>query len=305
MAPMDPLVVAVVLNWNQPEETADCVASLLASDYRRLQTLVVDNGSTDNSVSQLRGRFGDQIRIVETGTNLYYAGGNNIGLKWALEAGATWALILNNDTVVGPELVSTLVQAGADDSCIGVLAPMIYYADDRLRIWALGSRRHPWLPMPRDIGRGEIDRGQYTAPFAVDYVTGCAMMLRQTVLTQVGFFDRSYRMYFEDADLCARAQRAGFGLRVEPRAKMWHRVSLTSKRQASTTQYQKTRYRVRFYRQHPHGPLKGLTHAVLCLQEFTRCGAALMRGQRSLAQAGLRGLRDGYREKIEKHIGSQ
>jgi hypothetical protein len=80
---------------------------------------------------------------------------------------------------------------------------------------------------------------------------------------------------------------------------------LTSKRQASTTRYQKTRYRVRFYRQHPHGPLKGLTHAVLCLQELTRSGAALMRGQRGLAQAGLRGLRDGYREKIEKRSGSQ
>jgi glycosyltransferase involved in cell wall biosynthesis len=158
MVSMDPLVVAVVLNWNQPEETADCVASLLAGAYPRLQALVVDNGSADDSVSQLRGRFGEQICVVETGTNLYYAGGNNIGLKWALEAGATWVLILNNDTVVA------LIWSARCTGWWGRFGAGVWRlisVGDRMRIWA--GPATSWLPMPRD--RAGRDRcGQYTAP---------------------------------------------------------------------------------------------------------------------------------------------
>ena len=296
---MDPLVVTVVLNWNRPLETTACVASLLAGDYPRQQVLVVDNGSSDDSVGELRQRFGDKIEIVETGANLFYAGGNNVGLEWSLEAGADWTLILNNDTFVAPDMVSCLVQTALDHPKAGILAPMIYFGYAPSRIWALGGRRRRWLLTPLEIGRGEMDNGQFATPFNVDYVTGCAMLVRRDVLTQVGFFDANYRMYYEDADFCVRVQKAGFELWVEPRAKMWHLVSVSAKRQASMSRYQRTRYRIRFYRQHPHGPLPHLTQGLLWMQEMARVGGALIRGQPDLARAGWRGLCDGYRDKIE------
>ncbi len=296
---LDPLIVIVVLNWNLPTETVACVASLLAGDYSRQQVLVVDNGSIDDSVLQLCHQFGDQINILETDTNLFYAGGNNVGIQWALEAGADFILILNNDTVAAPDMVSQLARAAQAHPDAGILTPMIYFGHDRSRIWMLGSRRHRWLPVPRDVGRGEVDRGQYVTPFKVDYVTGCAMMVRRSVFTQVGLFDSDYRMYYEDADLCARAQQAGFALLVEPRAKLWHEVSVSAERQAATSRYQRTRYRVRFYRQHPHGPSPWLTLAMLWMQELARMGIALVRGQLDLVGAGWRGLRDGCRERIE------
>jgi GT2 family glycosyltransferase len=304
MKPKDPLVTVVVLNWNLPAETMACVSSLLAGDYQHQRILVVDNGSTDDSVLQLRHCFGDRVTIVETGTNLYYAGGNNVGIEWALAAGADYILILNNDTVVAPDMVSRLVRTASDHPEAGILAPMICFGHDRSRIWALGSRRHRWLPMPRDVGRGEIDQGQYTVPLEVDYVTGCAMMVRRAVFNQAGLFDPSYRMYYEDADLCARAQSAGFRLLVEPRAKMWHMVSVSAGRQAATTRYQRTRYRARFYRQHPHGPFPWLTLAVLWMQELARMGMALARGQLDLVAAGWRGLLDGCWERIEEPHGA-
>ena len=152
--------------------------------------------------------------------------------------------------------------------------------------------------MPRDIGRGEIDHRQYVTPFEADYVTGCAMIVRRVVFAHVGLFDPSYRMYYEDADFCARAQQAGFRLLVEPRARMWHMVSVSAKRQAATTRYQQTRYRVRFYRQHPHGPSPWLTLALLWMQELGRMGIALARCQFDLVGAGWRGLRDGCQERI-------
>lgn len=297
---MEPLVVVVVLNWNRPLETADCIASLLAGDYSRQQILVVDNGSSDGSVGELHQRFGGQIEVVETGTNLFYAGGNNVGLEWSLKAGADWTLILNNDTLVAPDMLGRLVQTAQDHPRAGILAPMIYFGHDRSRIWALGGRRRQWLLMPLEIGRGEMDCGQFAAPFSVDFVTGCAMLVRRDVLTQVGLLDTNYRMYYEDADFCVRVQKAGFELWVEPRAKMWHMVSLSAKRQAAKSRYQRTRYRIRFYRQHPRGPLPQLTHGLLWIQELVRTVGALTRGQPDLARAGWRGLWDGYREKIEK-----
>lgn len=301
---MEPLVVVVVLNWNRPLETTDCIASLLAGDYPRQQILVVDNGSSDGSVGKLRQRFGGQIEIVETGANLFYAGGNNVGLEWALKAGADWTLILNNDTLVAPDMMGRLVQAALDHPRAGILAPMIYFGHDRSRIWALGGRRRRWLLTPLEIGRGEMDCDQFVTPFSVDYVTGCAMLVRRDVLTQVGLLDTSYRMYYEDADFCVRVQKAGFELWVEPRAKMWHLVSVSAKRQAAKSRYQRTRYRIRFYRQHPHGPLPQLTHGLLWIQELGRTVGALTRGQPDLARAGWRGLWDGYREKIEKQRGT-
>jgi hypothetical protein len=293
-----PLVIVVVLNWNLPGETVACVNSLLDGDYPHQQVLVVDNGSTDDSVSQFRRCFGDQIDIVEIGVNLFYAGGNNVGIRWALEAGADFVLILNNDTIVASDMVSQLVRTAQDCPDVGVVAPMIYFGDDPLRIWALGSQRYCWLPIPRDVGRGEIDHGQYTTPFEVDYVTGCAMMVRRSVFTQVGPFDPNYRMYYEDADLCARVQQAGFALFVEPRAKVWHRVSASAKQQTITSCYQRTRYRIRFYRQHPHGPFPWLTLSLLWIQELAQVGMALIRGRTGLAKAKQRGLCDGYRERI-------
>lgn len=294
-----PNVLVAIPNWNLPEATISCVESLLASDYLGQRVLVVDNGSTDDSVAQLRARFDDRIDLVETGVNLYYAGGSNVGLRWALEAGADYCLVMNNDTVVAPDMVSWLVRTALAYPDAGILGPMIYDAHDRSRIWAMGSRRRRWLPMARDLGRGEVDQGQYATPLVVDYVTGCAMMVRREVLTRVGLFDPGYRMYYEDADLCARAQAAGFILLVEPRAKMWHLVSASANRQAAVSRYQKTHYRIRFYRQHGHGPLRWLVHPMLWLQESVRAALALKRGERDLARATWRGLRDGYKEKME------
>lgn len=291
-----PLIVVVVLNWNLPAETADCVASLLAGDYHRQRVLVVDNGSTDDSVARLRARFGAQIEIVEAGANLYFAGGMNVGLRRALEAGAEWVLLLNNDTFVAPDMLSRLVHTALEHPDAGIVTPLIYLAHDPTRIWTLGSRRMRWWPFPRDVGRGELDRGQYAQPFRIDYAQACCMLVSREVLARVGLLDERYRMYYEDADFSARAKQAGFEILVEPRARMWHLVSASANREAATTRYQRTRYRVRFYRQHARGGLAWLTHLFLCAQEVGRIGLALARGRADLARATWRGLCDSYRE---------
>jgi len=298
MSAIHPHVTIVVLNWNLPAETIACVNSVLAGDYPHQHIVVVDNGSTDDSVSRLRNHLGDRVTILETGENLYYAGGNNVGLRWALETDTDWIVVLNNDTIVAPDMVTWLVRTGSNAPGVGVVAPMIYWGSGGKRIWAMGSRRRWWLPLAQDIGKGEIDRGQYDQTFDVDYAVGCCMMISRQALARVGIFDPAYRMYYEDADLSARVRRAGFRLVVEPRARVWHLVGTSADRQATTSCYQKTRYRMRFYRQ--HSPRFWVWPACMMIggQELAHAGLSWVRGARGLAQARWRGLRDGLREKI-------
>lgn len=298
MMEIQPLLVTVILNWNLPQETLACVNSLLQSTYPRQRIVVVDNGSTDDSVTYLQNQLGNRVEILETGKNLFFAGGNNVGIRYALDAAADYVLVLNNDTKVAEDMVSVLMMTALQYPRAGILAPMIYYGDDHSHIWALGSKKRSGWPFPYDIGRKETDRGQYDKPITVDYVTGCAMLVRKEVFQQIGLFDPHYQMYYEDADFCARAQQAGFEILVEPRAKVWHLVSASATRQKVNSYYQRTRYRVRFYRQHPEGPWPWLTHYLLINQEILRMFRAVVQGNPRLAAAGWRGLRDGYSEPL-------
>src|SRR5215470_14085112 len=100
-----PLVAVVVLNWNGCNETLACLESLIKLSYPPCDLIVVDNGSTDNSVAAVRSKY-PNVEVIQTGKNLGYAGGNNVGIRRALEKGAQYILILNNDTRVSPDAIS-------------------------------------------------------------------------------------------------------------------------------------------------------------------------------------------------------
>jgi GT2 family glycosyltransferase len=300
MPTSNPSVSVVTVNWNLPEETARCVASILAGDYPRQQVVVVDNASTDDSVARLRARFGERITLLEAESNLYYGGGCNLGIAWSLAHGADCVLVLNNDTWIAPDMVTRLVRLAEAHPDAGIVAPMILCADEPRRIWALGSERHRWLPMPRDIGRGALDRGQFRVPRQVDYVTGCAMLIRREALAAGTPFDSRYTMYYEDADLCARVRARGLTIWVEPRAKMWHLGSASAALRSATSRYQRTRHRVLFYRQHPHGRWPLATHLAVLLSEVARGVRDMLRGHPHVAWAAWQGFRDGSRQRIHE-----
>ena len=215
MAPQtQPLVVVIVLNWNGRDLTLDCLDSLLAVQTRAaaMSVLVVDNASNDDSVEATRARYGDAVEILVTPENLGFAGGNNAGIEHALARGADYVLLLNNDTLVAPDLIDHLLAPFALDAATGVTDPMIYYAEPRDQIWFAGGEISPARGIARHIGIRERDRGQYDAPRDVDYVTGCALMTSRVLIDRIGSLDPGYRAYFEDADFCTRARRAGYSL---------------------------------------------------------------------------------------------
>ncbi len=231
--PAVPTVAVIILTWNGKELTLDCLRSFARVTTPNLRILVVDNGSTDDTVAIVRALGDARVTIIENGANLGYAAGNNAGIRQALDHGADFILLLNNDTVVDPTLVDDLLAGMAREPDIGIAGPKIYYSDPRDRIWFAGGEVSLWRGNARHIGIRETDHGQYDTARDVDYVSGCALFARREVFDRVGMLDAGYRAYFEDADLCARAAQVGFRIRYVPTARVWHRISASTGGQLS------------------------------------------------------------------------
>jgi hypothetical protein len=292
-----PLIYVVILNWNLKQDTAECVESVLQSRYERYRVLVVDNGSSDGSPEYLTRSF-PNIELVANPSNLGFAAGNNVGIRHALDRDAEHVFILNNDTTVDPDMLGQLIACAQADGRIGIVAPKIlYYQQDR--IWRLGDRIHPWLPVPLSVGRDQMDKGQFDEPFDVDYATLCGALVRSSVLGAVGLLDERFFFTYEDADFCQRARAAGYRIVCEPRARMWHKVSLSAQKDRAHVTYLKSKSRAIFYRRYPHGPHRWLTAAYLCFNTLGTAVATALRGETVLAKLMVRGLYDGYREELE------
>jgi hypothetical protein len=222
-----PRVAIILVNWNGRQVTLDCLTSLRAVSYPNVLTIVVDNNSQDGSVEAIQSAF-PEVLILSLPRNLRFAGGNNAGMRKALEQGADLVLLLNNDTLIDAECVTALVERMHTDHSCGMVAPKIYYADDPQRIWFAGGAISFWSGTMRHIGIREIDAGQYDTSRSIDYASGCCMLTRREVIEGVGMLDESYFMYTEDADWCMRVRLAGYSIVYEPRAKVWHRLSISS-----------------------------------------------------------------------------
>lgn len=219
-------VHVIVLNWNGAQVIGACLDSLLRVEGASLDVIVVDNGSTDGSAALVRERY-PGIELIENGRNLLFAGGNNVGLRRAMRKGARLLLLLNNDTEVDPLFAAELARA-FDDPRTGIAGPKIYYHDDPRRIWYGGGGFHPVTGVPRHLDIRRLDGPGAAAAGETGWVTGCALMVRREVLEQIGLLDPDYRIYCEDVDLCLRASRAGWRLRYQPAARVWHKVSAAS-----------------------------------------------------------------------------
>jgi GT2 family glycosyltransferase len=247
-SPEAPHVAIVVLNWNGLKDTLACLASLRQLTYPSYQTVVVDNGSTDGSAEAMRAKYPD-VPFIETGENLGYVGGNNVGLKWALEQGANYVLLLNNDTEVAPDFLSELVRAAESAASVGIVGPTIYYFDRPQTIWSAGGAIDWTWGETRMVGLDQTDTGQFGCqPRPVDFVTGCAMLVKSQVIQQIGMLDPRFFAYYEDTEWSVRAARAGFAIWHVPSAKIWHKISPERRAASPQTHYYMTRNRLLFLR---------------------------------------------------------
>ncbi|MBD3367944.1 MAG: glycosyltransferase [Candidatus Eisenbacteria bacterium] len=222
-----PRITAIVVNWNGIDVVGPCLETLLASDFEGLDVLVVDNASTDGSVAFIRQTF-PGVRIIEAGDNRGYAAGVNAGAGVALDDGADYMFVLNNDVEVAPDCLSALVEAASGRPDAAFLGPLIYYHEMPDVVWSAGGRIGWWTGHIRHVGIRQRDRGQFAGVHDVDYVTGCAALVSAQAVRQIGLMDTDYFMYNEDTDWCVRAAKAGFAIVAVGDARMWHKVSSSS-----------------------------------------------------------------------------
>jgi GT2 family glycosyltransferase len=265
---MTPHILIIILCYNGVELTLACLTSLRQLAYEQFDILVVDNASQDQTVVAVRSHF-PEATIIETGTNLGFAAGNNVGLRYALDHGYDYSLLLNNDTEVAPDFLQALIAIAETDPTIGVLGPMICYYERPDIIWSAGGLIDQRRGRSTMRGIGERNLGQYALAADVDFVTGCALLCRRSVLEQAGLLDERFFMYYEETEWCARARAAGFRIVHVPSAQVLHKIPLDARADQPYVAYYMTRNRLLFLRASGAAPTTWL-HAVL-LQDLRTC----------------------------------
>jgi len=255
-------IAIVVLNWKQAKLTIETVDSLLKINHKnfKYQILIIDNDSPDDSISQFKQKYSQNklISISKTKSNLGYAGGNNFGIKKALNK-FDYILIANNDILVDPNFLEKLVKENKKNPN-AILSPKIYFAPgfeywkDKYTnkekgkvIWAMGGKIDWNNVYGSNIGIDEVDHGQYdkNQP-SIDFISGCCFLISTKILKKIGLFNEKYFLYLEDADLTIRAQKSGFELKVIPDSIIWHLNSGSSGPNSSLQDYFITRNRLFF-----------------------------------------------------------
>lgn len=258
-----PLVYIVIINWNGLADTVECLDSLRALDYCNCRVVVVDNASVDRSVEVIRLRYPEVTLLVNSG-NLGFAKANNIGIRHALNCLADFVFLLNNDTVVKPDIVTRLLQAHSLVSDPGLLGCKIYYYNDPHRLQYCGGILE-YLPELNGYHRDEgvIDIGSYEEIGVTDFVTGCAMFASRELWEKVEGFDENFFMYWEDSELSLRVQNLWKINYVIPSATLYHKVgSSTGHRDHPLNWFYWSRNRIYFAKKH-HIPFPAL--------KFTLC----------------------------------
>jgi GT2 family glycosyltransferase len=227
-----PLVYIIVLSWNGKADTLECLESIQNLAYPNAKILVVDNASEDGTAETVRSLF-PWVELICNDSNLRFAGGNNVGIRYSLKRAADYVLLLNNDTVVDRDFLTQLVQKAEEQKQIGIVGPKVYYFGESKRIWFAGGRIEWWKGWISHIGIREADECQYDIVKSVDYITGCCMLVKREVIRAVGTLDEKFHLYGEDVDWCIRARQAGFKVVYVPSSHIWHKVSTSSGGQLS------------------------------------------------------------------------
>lgn len=222
--PFDPTDVWIItLNWNKPDITKDCLHSLMINTGTTFSFLLIDNGSNDDSVKILKNEFPSLITIYNK-ENLGFGAGFNIGIKYAIEQGAKYILIINNDTIADPTMMNQLLSVIEGDDEIGIVAPFIYFYENKEKIWSQGGYINSFLLEKTESKSKNHSKDQNMKTF----LTACCLLINIEVFKKVGVFDERFFMYYEDLDFSLRCLKNGIIMKIVPEAKLWHRISTSS-----------------------------------------------------------------------------
>lgn len=219
-----PKVSIVILNWNNYQDSKECLQSLKRVTYPNYEVVLVDNGSTDGSDRKLKKEF-PQCKFIQTGANLGFSGGCNAGVKYALENGTNYILLLNNDTIVKEDFLEPLVKAAESNKEIGIVGGKAYYYNEPNRIHMAGAKID-WLRATyKRYGAGQIDKGQFDKSKEVGFTSAYFMLVKRKVFEKIGLLSEQYFLGMEECDFGVRAARKGYKFYYVPDSVIWHKIA--------------------------------------------------------------------------------
>lgn len=249
----DCIVAVVILNWNGGEDILDCVESVFASSHRAMAVVIVDNGSVDGSSDKLRSRF-PEVYFINNSQNCGFAKGSNQGMKWALNQGIQYILLLNGDARIHPDAIDELLAAVDGENDAIVACPRMYLgstSDDPPRLWFTYGTVKLWAGLFQSPAFNQDDSPKWSVPREMEYASGCCMLIPARILKSVGMLDETFFAYCEDIDFSLRVRKAGFKLHYVPKACLWHGSRNQQKRTCTATyRYLSTRNNLWVVRKH-------------------------------------------------------
>lgn len=255
-------ICVIVLNYNGENDTQECILSLENSqktlDYE-LTIVIVDNKSKIDMSTDVKS-IDKNIIFIKNKENLGYAGGNNVGIQYALEKEQDYILLLNNDTIIDKDAIFEMYKTADSNSSVGIVSPKIYFAKgyefhkNRYKksdlgkvIWYVGGLMDWNNLIGHHRGVDEVDRGQYDKRVEIELASGNCLFVRSDVFRKVGLLNTKYFLYYEDADFSMRVKKANFKIIYEPKAFLWHKNAVSAGGSGSVLQdYYITRNRMLF-----------------------------------------------------------
>jgi GT2 family glycosyltransferase len=234
---MHSLVSFIIVNWNGLKYLRECLSSLLSQTYPHIEVILVDNASTDGSVDFVKENF-PSVKIVQNTKNLGFAEATNIGI---MKSKGELIVLFNQDAIADKDWLANLVEEIKSSEEIAAVAGKVYYWGDKYgkdAVFCTWSKIDPYTAMPYNFAGNDPKA-------AVDYLTGCAMLVKKEIIEEIGPLDTGYFLYFDETDWCARMIRAGYKLIYVPSAIVWHVVSGSLENQQIKSEYM-IRNRIRF-----------------------------------------------------------
>ena len=293
-------VAVILVNWNGYEFTRACLDSLRKMDFPDFQVILVDNASQNQEGQRLKKAF-PEIDLIENSENLGFAGGNNVGIRHALEKGFTHVMLLNNDTEVEPDFLGEMIRKFNQNPKLGVVQPLILFLHDPKKIWSAGGKWISAFGRAITLGDRHPICDYRFKKSELDWATGCCMLISREALLKTGLLNQQYFAYFEDVEWSLRFREAGFGIALAEKAIIYHEAGAASKKKNSegTLSPRVFFYHVRnqFFLIRRNKTLGGMIYHLV---RFTLwMGYFLLRGRFQKLKSVAKGIRDGLTEPLQ------
>ena len=293
------MVAIIIVNWKNYDDTRDCLHSLYETNHSYFNIIVVDNESQVKPLEKLKKRS-PKITVLPQKTNLGFTGANNIGIKHGLSLGAEYVMLLNNDTIIPKNFIDPLLNTLQSTPQIAAVQPKIMFHNHPDRIWNAVGIYYPLNASTKTIGYNKLDTEKYNKPRYVDWITGCCILIKAKIKTEVGLLNNHFFAYYEDVDWSLRIRKLGYLLAYNPSLPIYHKISASSKNKTAEgflspfVHFLNIKNHVFLARLHAKGFRAINAHAFLLLKIISFSVYSILRGRKKKLKMSWKGFLEGY-----------